>query len=82
MNILKKTVLFFCNKDSWISTVISTFCTTVFIFLGGYIAFITSIQPVWFKLALVGFLAIVLYVSCGLIERYVFKKLGRKSPYS
>ena len=80
MKIFKKicTVLF--DKDSWISTLIETLCTAIFIFVGGYIAFVTAIQPVWFKLTLVALSAIFSYLLCGVIQRYVFKKLGRKSP--
>ena len=78
--IIKKINSILFDKDVWISTLISSVCTSVFIFVGGYVAFVTSIQPWWYKLIFVAVLALVLYILCGVIERTVFKRLGRKPP--
>jgi hypothetical protein len=79
MNFLKKIVLFFCNKDRWLATLIDTICWFVLIFVGGYIAFITEIAPK-IKTGVIIALALVLYIFCGIIKRFIFKKLGRKVP--
>jgi len=77
---LKKLLRYIFDKDIWLSAMIDTACTAIFIFGGGYVAFMTSIQPWWYKLIFLSFLAIALYILCGIIKRAVFKKLGRKLP--
>jgi len=77
MNFIKSWVF---NKDIWISTSISSIFTIIFVFGGGYVTFMTSIQPWWYKLIFLGVLAVVLYLLCGVVERAIFKKLGRKPP--
>jgi hypothetical protein len=77
---LKKIKELFFNKDDLLSSFIAGSFWTIFIMLGGYILFITSIQPWWIKLVLVGILAVVLFLLCGKTDRTIFKKLGRKSP--
>lgn len=77
MNFIKS---WFFNKDIWISTSISSIFTIIFVFGGGDVTFMTSIQPWWYKLIFLGVLAVVLYFLCGVVERAGFKKLGRKPP--
>jgi hypothetical protein len=49
MNFLKKVQTELFDKDAWISSCIVGICWTIFVFAGGYVAFFTSIHPVWLK---------------------------------
>jgi hypothetical protein len=80
MNLLKKIVLFFCDKDVWLETLIDTHCWFALIFVGGYIAFVTEIEPK-IKIGIVIVLALTLYIFCGIIKRFIFKKIRSKSSY-
>ena len=80
MKILKKLFGFFLDGDSWLASIVELPFWLCFILVGGYIAFITEIQPWWLKLIFVGILAVFLFVFCGFVKRRIFKKLGRKPP--
>jgi hypothetical protein len=79
MKFFKKIVLFFCDKDVWLATAVDSIGWFIFLFLGGYIAFITEIEPK-IKIGSVVLLGIFLYVFCMIAKRFVFKRLGRKVP--
>jgi branched-subunit amino acid ABC-type transport system permease component len=80
MKIIKKILQYIFDKDVWISGTISGIAFALFIVIGGYVLFITSINPWWLKLIFVAILAVVLYVLSGVTDRFVYKKLGRTSP--
>ena len=76
---LKKLNAIVFDKDTWILATIDTVCTGIFLFGGGYVAFVTHINPTYKIIFVIG-LGVVLYFLCGVIHRAVFKKLGRKPP--
>ncbi len=80
MKIFRKIWDFIFDKDVWISGSISACGAIIFCVIGGYVLFVTTLKPIWLKYTIVIILALVLYFGIGVVDRWVFKKLGRKSP--
>ena len=79
MKKLKKIINYLFDKDVWIGTMISSFFLIIFLFSAGYIAFFTSIHGLY-KIIIIFILAAVLYLFCTIVDRFVFKKMGREPP--
>ena len=75
----KKLFNFLFDKDMWVSTAIGSVAWTLFWVIGGYVAFVTQINPTYKIIFVIG-LGVVLYFLYGVVHRAVFKKLGRKPP--
>ena len=80
LSIIKKIISGSLDRYDWISLLIETPFWAIFWFGGVYILFVISIQPWWWKLVFFAILCVLLYVSFHIIERIIFKKMGRKPP--
>lgn len=79
MKMIKKIITYLFDKDVWIGTIISSSFLIIFLFSAGYVAFYTSVT-ISYKLIIIFILAVILYTLCVTVDRFIFKKLGRKSP--
>jgi uncharacterized membrane protein len=61
------------NKIIWILSNIEAMFWTIFIMVGGYVLFVTSIKPTY-KYIIVGLLAMVLYS----LNFYISKKIEKR----
>ena len=70
------------GKDVMISGTISAIGALIFWPIAAYVLFVARINPWWYKFIIIVPFGLFIYIFIGVADRWVFKKLGRRSPKS